>query len=186
MDTWVWVLIGVVVVMALVALWITTRARRERLRSRFGPEYDRTVEEAGSRRRAEGDLRQRVKVHRSLELRPLPAEAAAAYAERWITIQARFVDAPEEACDDGEQLLEQVLRDRGYPVDEDFDTQADLVSVDHPTLVADYREAHELLHHRDGDGDGRGERRLDDLRSAFVIHRDLFSELLEERDYSRS
>ena len=58
---------------------------------------------------------------------------------RWIGIQARFVDTPEQACADAERLLEQVLRLRGYPVDEDFDTQADLVSVDHPNLTVEYR-----------------------------------------------
>ena len=61
-----------------------------------------------------------------------------------------FVDTPEQACADAERLLEQVLRLRGYPVDEDFDTQADLVSVDHPNLTVEYRRAHEAMRRHRG------------------------------------
>jgi hypothetical protein len=178
MDAWVWVLIGVLVIGVIVA-WAVARARRQRLRSVFGPEYERTVEGAESRRDAEGDLRQRLKRYRKLELHPLTPEAAGAYAQQWFAIQARFVDEPEDACNRGEELLEQVLRDRGYPVDEDFDAQADLVSVDHPNLVADYRRAHEVLHTDGERGEGRNGR-LEELREVFVIHRDLFSDLLDQ------
>jgi hypothetical protein len=177
MDAWVWVLIGVLII-GVIVVWAVARGRRQRLRSVFGPEYDRTVEGAGSRRDAEGDLRHRLKRYRKLELRPLEPDAAAAYAEQWFAIQASFVDEPEDACYRGEQLLQRVLRDRGYPVEEDFDTQADLVSVDHPNLVADYRRAHDVLH-TNGDAEGR-DGNVEELREVFVIHRDLFSDLLDQ------
>ena len=173
MEWWIWVLIAVAVVAVIALMVMASRRRRERLRDQFGSEYDRTVVDADSRRRAEGDLRGRLKQHRELELRPLAPQAAAQYSEEWLVVQARFVDDPEDACTRGEQLLEQVLRDRGYPVDEDFDTQADLVSVDHPELVGDYRRAHDLLH-----SDEAGERRIEELRAVFLVHRDLFSDLL--------
>ncbi len=177
MEWWIWVVIGVAVVAIVAGLVIASKQRRARLRDQFGSEYDRTVVDADSRRHAEGDLRGRLKRHRELELRPLTPDAAAKYSQEWMVIQARFVDAPDEACTSGEQLLEQVLRDRGYPVEEDFDTQADLVSVDHPELVGDYRRAHDMLH-AENDGDGR----LDELRAVFLVHRDLFSDLLDEQD----
>src|SRR4029453_7391083 len=146
MEWGIWALIALAVAAVVVLLVLGSRRRRAGLRDQFGSEYDRTVVDADSRRRAEGDLRGRLKRHRKLELHPLAPEEAAKYSQEWMVIQARFVDAPDEACERGEQLLEQVLRDRGYPVDEDFDTQADLVSVDHPELVGDYRRAHDMLH----------------------------------------
>ena len=174
MEWWIWVLIALAVVaVVLFFVMAASRRRRARLQDQFGSEYDRTVVDADSRRRAEGDLRGRLKEHRKLELRPLTPQAAAQYSEQWLVVQARFVDDPEDACTRGEQLLEQVLRERGYPVDEDFDTQADLVSVDHPELVGDYRRAHDLFHSGE-----TGERRTEELRAVFLVHRDLFSDLL--------
>jgi hypothetical protein len=175
MDWWMWLLIvGVVVLVVVVGL---TYVNRSRLRKQFGPEYDRTVDAADSRREAEHALRGRLRQHRKLELRPLPPEAADEYMTREAAIQAQFVDAPAEACAEAERLLDEVLRARGYPVDEDFDTQADLVSVDHPNLVEDYRSAHEA-HHRGEDGPSRTE----DLRGAFIAYRGLFAEVLGERN----
>jgi hypothetical protein len=54
MATWIWIVIAIaaVVVLALV-LWSALRARRTRtLREGFGPEYDRTVADAPSKRGA--------------------------------------------------------------------------------------------------------------------------------------
>jgi protein-S-isoprenylcysteine O-methyltransferase Ste14 len=61
MDTWVWIVIvvAVLVVLALVAWSMTRRRRTTQLREGFGPEYDRTVDETGSRRRAESELQER-------------------------------------------------------------------------------------------------------------------------------
>jgi hypothetical protein len=62
------------------------------------------------------------------------------------------------------------MRERGYPV-EDFDQQADDVSVDHPHVVEHYRKAHAIQTARDGS--------TEDLRQALVHYRALFDELLE-------
>src|SRR5215212_1788041 len=58
MDTWVWIAIAAaVVVVVLLAIWTAARKRRRsQLREGFGPEYDRTVEDMGSRRKAEADV----------------------------------------------------------------------------------------------------------------------------------
>jgi hypothetical protein len=175
MEWWTVVLIVVAVAVIALALLFASRVRRDRLRTTFGSEYDRTVEGASSRRDAEGDLRGRLKRHRELELQPLEPDVAGQYAAEWMNVQIKFVDTPEEACLEAERLLDRVLRARGYPVDEDFDTQADLVSVDHPELVAEYRGAHETLH-----GDG-GPRTLEDVRASFVAYRGLFSDVLEDQ-----
>ena len=173
MDSWIWVLVGIAVLLAIGAFVLSRRAGLER---RFGPEYDRAVDNADSPREARRELRDRLKQHRKLELRPLEPEAAADYAQRWLLVQSEFVDDPSGSCRNASQLLDEVLRARGYPVDEDFETQADLVSVDHPTLVADVRTAHEATE-RGVDGDSGTE----DLREAFVAYRNLFSELLDDQ-----
>ena len=173
MEWWIWVLVGIAVLLAVGAFVMSRRANLER---RFGPEYDRAVDQADSPREARRELRERLKQHRKLELHPLAPDAAAGYAQRWFVVQSEFVDDPSTACQNAGVLLDEVLRARGYPVDEDFDTQADLVSVDHPTLVADVRTAHEATT-RGVDGDSATE----DLREAFVAYRNLFSELLDEQ-----
>ena len=60
---------------------------------------------------------------------------------------------------------------RGYPA-EDFDRQADVISVDHPELVSDYRAAVRLTHNRDDDAG------TEDRREAMVHYRALFARLL--------
>ena len=125
MPSWGWVLIaiGIVVVLALVA-WSAYRSRRRRgLQDRFGPEYDRTVADAPSRREAESELSERQKRRDELEIRPLSAESRDRYASRWHNTQAKFVDEPEEAVGEADGLIQEVMRERGYPVD-DFDQRA--------------------------------------------------------------
>src|SRR5919202_4534794 len=115
MATWVWIVIAIaaVVVLALV-LWSALRARRTRtLREGFGPEYDRTVAEAPSKREAESELTERQKRREELDVRPLSPGARDRYAEEWRTTQARFVDDPAAAIGDADRLIQQVMRDRG-------------------------------------------------------------------------
>ena len=69
MEWWTWLMIGVVVLVLM--LWVASALGRGRLRAAFGPEYDRAVERADSRREAERALRARLRRHRSLELKPL-------------------------------------------------------------------------------------------------------------------
>ena len=88
-------------------------------------------------------------------------------------MQARFVDDPSGALGDAHRLVQQVMGARGYPTD-DFDRQADVISVDHPQLVADYRAAVRLT--KDSDGDGAS---TEDLREAMVHYRALFARLLD-------
>jgi hypothetical protein len=182
MDTWVWIVIAVAasVLVVAVAGWTSVarrRARRtEKLREGFGPEYERTVEETGSQRRAEAELEERVERHGRLDIRPLSQEARERYAESWRATQARFVDEPGAAVAEADRLVQAVMRDRGYPID-NFEQRAADVSVDHPHLVENYRAAHEISLSND-----RGEATTEDLRQAMVHYRSLFEELLETTD----
>ena len=71
---------------------------------------------------------------------------------------------------DADALLGEVMRERGYPV-EDFEQQAADVSVDHPEVVENYRKAHAIHAERKAS--------TEDLRQAMVHYRALFAELLE-------
>src|SRR5437868_5378926 len=121
MATWVWIVIAIaaVVVLALV-LWSAFRTRRTRtLEEGFGPEYDRTVADAPSKREAEAELTDRQKRREEFDVRPLDAGVRERYAETWQSTQARFVDDPGGAIAEADVLIQQVMRERGYPV-EDF------------------------------------------------------------------
>jgi hypothetical protein len=176
MDTWIWIVIAVAVV-ALVLIgvsWWLSRSRRQGLRSRFGREYDRTVEAGDSRRKAERDLRAREAEHEELELRPLSEAAKERYSHEWEDLQTRFVDRPQVAVSDADDMLTQVMRERGYPVD-DFDAQSRLVSVDHPDVVENYRTGHGIYMKT-----LEGSASTEDLRQAIISYRALFEELVHD------
>jgi hypothetical protein len=175
MDTWIWIVIAVVAAVVVLALvWSALRARRTRtLKDQFGREYDRTVEQAGGRRDAERELRERQKRHDELDLKPLSPEARDRYASQWQVTQTRFVDDPIGAVAEADALVQQVMKDRGYPVD-DFDRRVAEISVEHPDLVERYRTAHGIAQASE-----RNEASTEDLRHAVRHYRALFTELLE-------
>jgi hypothetical protein len=178
MATWVWILIAIAVVAVIVLVAMAGRQRRAAaLRQRFGPEYDRAVEaREGQRAAAEADLREREKQHARLDIRPLPEDTRARFAHEWQELQERFVDEPADAVVAADRLVNIVMDARGYPMG-DFDTQADLVSVDHPQVVENYRVAHGIH--------GRAQARqasTEDLREALLRYRSLFDELLRASD----
>jgi hypothetical protein len=177
MSAWVWIVVAVVVVLLVAAAALTARRlrARRRLRSRFGSEYDRTVETRGRRRQAERELTARAQRREQLEIRPLSPAARDRYGEEWRAMQAQFVDQPERCVDEADALVARVMCDRGYPVD-DFDTQAELVSVDHPDVVGHYRAAHQIYKKNQDHRASVGE-----LRDAIVRYRSLFEELLTDR-----
>lgn len=174
MPEWAWILIAVAAIAVLALAGYTAyRARqRKELRESFGPEYDRAVADAPSRREAESDLVERRKRHDELDIRPLSPAAHDAYARQWEATQARFVDDPEGAINDADDLIQQVMRERGYPV-EDFDRRVEDLSVEHGDVVAHYRAGH-LIARRNVHGDADTE----ELRQAFQHYRALFGELL--------
>ncbi len=181
MQPWLWVLLIVVIVAVVIAVVAASRQRRTAsLRDRFGPEYDRAVESSDDQRGAEHDLLDRARRRDRLEIRPLPEAARARYTEQWRAIQERFIDDPAGSVGAAHTLLDQVMAERGYPT-HDFEEQADLVSVDHPRVVENYRAAYGV-YQRQRDGQASTE----DLRDALVRYRSLFEELLHPGDGARS
>jgi len=160
-------------VVVIVLAWVFTRQRRTAaLQRQFGPEYHRTVASAESRREAEEQLAERAKKRSALEIHTLPEDVRARYADQWRSLQEQFVDRPAEVVTAADALLTRVMRERGYPVD-DFEQQAELVSVDHPTVVQNYRAAHDVYQRNE-----RREATTEDLREALLRYRSLFDELL--------
>lgn len=175
MPTWAWFVIAVVAValFALLAVAALTRRRTSQLRDRFGPEYDRTVEERGGRRPGEAELASRVERREQLEIRHLSSESRERYLESWQQVQAEFVDDPSRAVNKADRLVIAVMEDRGYPMD-DFDRRAADISVDYPQVVERYRSAHGIARKNE-----EGEATTEDLRQAMQHYRALFEELLE-------
>jgi hypothetical protein len=173
MATWVWVVIAiaVVVVVALVAVGARNR-RTAMLRDRFGPEYDRTVENRDDQRAAEAELRARVKERAQFDIKPLPEAARLRFAGEWRALQERFLDQPAQAVAAADALVTRVMEERGYPM-RDFDAQADLVSVDYPDTVENYRFAHAVQQRSEAQ-----QASTEDLRDALLRYRSLFDELL--------
>jgi hypothetical protein len=178
MNTWVWIVIGVIVaivVLGVVVSALSTRRSRS-LQDQFGPEYDRTVDKTGGRRDAERELAERQKRHDELELKPLSQDARERYLQQWQVMQGKFVDDPTGAVSEADELVQRVMRDRGYPVD-DFEQRAADISVEHPELVEKYRTANGIARASE-----RGEASTEDLRHSVRHYRALFVELLEEDD----
>jgi hypothetical protein len=174
-PTWVWILIAAAAVFVVaVAAWTIMKQRRTRtLQGQFGPEYDRTVGSAENKKAAEAELAARKERREQLEVRPLSSAAQERYTFQWRTVQAQFVDSPSAAVTSADQLIQSVMADRGYPV-EDFDSRAADISVDHPQVVENYRQGHRLA-----EASSDGDESTEDLRQAMRHYRALFEELVE-------
>jgi predicted nucleic acid-binding protein len=164
------VLVAIVLVGVVIAI-LYTRRRSEHLRERFGPEYERAV--GDGRLRGERELVARERRVEQLEIRPLDPEQWDEYARRWRDAQAHFVDAPGEAVQEADGLVAEVMRERGYPV-QDFDQREADLSVHHGEGLGNYRAAHGITL-----GYQQGHAGTEDLRQAMVHYRALFERLLE-------
>ncbi len=167
--------LAVLAVVAVGAWLFLQRRKSKHLRSHFGPEYEREVEEKGSHRKAEAELAAREKRVKKLDIRPLEPAARDGFKHRWTEVQARFVDDPPGAVGEADDLLGGVLRSRGYPVS-DFEQRAGDISVDHPEVVRHYRAGHDIAVRHE-----RGEASTEELRQAMIHYRELFDELVEDQ-----
>ena len=181
MTTVIIVIVVVVVLAALAgaAVAISRKRRSDQLRQEFGPEYDRAVESSGSKAEAEKELAGRRKRHDQLDLRQLDPQTRDRFQSDWKMIQAEFVDDPGGAVDKADSLVTTIMRERGYPVD-DFDQRAADVSVEHPQVVENYREARRIR-----DAHRNGSAGTEDLRGAVTSYRSLVDALLDERGDGR-
>jgi hypothetical protein len=166
------VVVVIVLVAGAVAAWFVLRRRA--LRQRFGPEYDRAVEEYHDRPAAERALRDRERRHAALVLKELSPQARASYAAKWQALQIHFIESPQRAVNEADDLVTELIADRGYPTG-DYDEQVAQLSVDHANTLDSYREAHEISM-----SNRRGAASTEQLRRAVVHYRALVAELLGE------
>ncbi len=167
-------IVGLVLAIGI-ALWTyVQKERTHKLRSKFGPEYDKAIAGHRDRWHAESELQKRALRVAMFNLQPLKAEDRSRYAEDWRREQSRFVDDPRVAVNHADTLVQDVMKCRGYPVD-NFDQNAIDLSVDHPRVVENYRTAHEIALR-----EGQGVADTEDLRKAMVSYRTLFEDLLVE------
>jgi low affinity Fe/Cu permease len=167
------VVIAVVAVAAVLGWYFIQNRRRRALRERFGPEYERTVHSVGDPAKAEAVLDERVKRVERFDIKPLGPADRNRFADEWKRVQARFVDEPRQAVTDGDRLITEVMRTRGYPV-ERFEQRAADLSVHHPAVVEHYRAGRTLVVRHE-----QGNASTEDLRQAMVHFRALFFELVE-------
>lgn len=168
------ILVILIVVIAVIAYVYSRKRRSLQIRQRFGPEYDRVVQQEGDPRKAEGVLEFRQRRREKYKIHPLSANDRSSFAVRWNEVQARFVDDPRGAVTVADSLVTDIMQARGYPIGE-FNQRAEDLSVDYPQIVENYRAAHEIAVRH-----GAGKASTEDLRQAMVHYRLLFQELLEE------
>jgi len=175
---------AIVIIVAAVAIvgaaaWYLALQRRhtDELRTRYGTEYSRTVSELGSERSAQRELDRRQERVEALEIRSLLPEQRTRFSQEWRNVQSLFVDDPGGAISRADGLVEEVMKVRGYPVS-DFDQRAADLSVHHARVVENYRAARDVAEkHR------RGAASTEELRRAMVHYRELFQDLLEDREH---
>jgi hypothetical protein len=166
------VLVVGVVAIAVVAILLYRRQKTRRLKTTFGPEYDRTLQKEGSAR-GEAILESRHKRVQKLNIRPLNSAECDHFAAEWRSVQEQFVDDPRRAVAQADHLINEALRLRGYPVG-DFEQQAADLSVDYARVVEDYRTAHQVAME-----DEQGRATTEDLRRAMQHYRNLFEHVLD-------
>jgi hypothetical protein len=171
-TTAITVIVLVLIVAAVIAVAIGRYRRSRELRERFGPEYERVVAEQPNRRAAERELQGREQRHAELQLKELDPGRRQRYAEQWHETQAHFVEEPEVATREADELVTQVMAERGYPIG-DFDTQVQDLSVEHAETLEHYRDAHEI-----NQVNKRGQASTEQLRQALMHYRILFAELV--------
>jgi hypothetical protein len=83
MPVWAWILIVIAAALAAgAAVWLVrSRKRTAHLQERFGPEYNRVTSTSESQREAEAELARREERREKIDVRPLPEESRARYAE---------------------------------------------------------------------------------------------------------
>jgi len=165
----IFLILGGVIGMALMRV-----QRTKRLKERFGPEYERTINEMGDKRQAESELEARLAHVNTLNIRPLTTEEVNRYALEWQGTQTGFVDEPLTSLQKADRLIREVMKAKGYPV-EDFEQRAADISVDYPELVTDYRGLHLIAVKEEED-----EVSTEEMRQAMVHGRALFENLIRQ------
>jgi hypothetical protein len=173
----------VLVVLILVAVGAYVERRKTRtlaFRNRFGSEYARAVDKHGSASKAEANLSERETRVAALSTRELGITERERFVTEWHTVQSRFVDHPRVAVTEADDLINALLKTRGYP-EAGFEQRAADLSVRYPRVVQDYRQAHSIIVRP-----GQVEATTEELRTAMIQYRNIFDELLQAEKPSQA
>ncbi len=111
-----------------------------------------------------------------LPIRPLSTTDRAEFGERWRLCEMRFLTDPVAGVHQADNLLTEVMRTRGYSVDDPFDRMAN-ISTAYPRRATEFRLADEIAtRHR------RGQASPEELRRGFIHYTALFEEILGGED----
>jgi hypothetical protein len=160
------------VVGAVLAYLFYFRQRSRRLKADFGPEYDRTVEKMEDRKQAEDALENRQERLASFHIRELDAAEKEQFLKKWRSVQAGFVEQPGGELREAERLVTEVMLARGYPMTQ-FGKRVENLSVNHPEMVPQYRQAHAVA-----EKNNRSETSIEELRQAMINYKMIFEKLL--------
>ncbi len=162
----------VFIIGGFLGVYFSRRQRTKRLQEKFGPEYDRMVNETEDQRKVEDELEARLDRVEALEIQALSEEQKKQFADQWQSTQAKFVDQPLVSIQEADQLIKEIMYEKGYPV-EDFEKRAADISVDYPELVINYRNMRDIVDKSDHEDIS-----TEELRQAMIHSRSLFEELL--------
>ena len=169
------VVIVLVVLAALGAFFILRRQRQQSARQEFGPEYERTVQERGSARQAERELRER-RGRLEREVQPLSDESNQRYRQRWDEeVERTFVDNPTASLEAADRVVTEILHERNFPTDSRGEA-AKGVGVMHPDVVEDFREAQSIRAEAIGPQEGGDSEKM---RQAIQKYRSVYERLIE-------
>lgn len=168
-----WALLIIAILAVIIVVVFSLRVRTKKLKSKFGPEYERAVREQGSTFKAERELEHREKRVGNFEIHRLSDQESSEFASEWRTTQEKFVDDPRGAVAEADRLVHRTMKARGYPIAGEFDDRAADLSVEHPRVLEHYRAAHDIAVR-----DERNAASTEDLRLAMKHYRELFEDLL--------
>lgn len=170
-------IVAAAIVVLLLIGWLFARQRRSRvLRDKFGDEYSRTLDAAGSRTKAEADLVERTRRAEHLQLRVLQPDERQNYIADWTATKALFVDDPVGAIDRSDRLLADLMQLRGYSMG-DFATRHGDLTVTHGDVAKHYLAGHEIA-----ERSARGDATTEELRQALQHYDRLFTGLIADSD----
>ena len=173
-ETLMFIIAGIVVVLilAFVLFRMLGRGRGKRdFAGHYGEEYQRLVAETGSKEKAEERLIARERRVADYHLHALDKTAQERYATQWKDTQASFVDDPKASLAQAGDVLDKLLTEQGYPK-ADFDRRTADLSVNHPAVVKDFREAHDIALNKEG------KTTTEDLRQAMIHYKAIFTALM--------
>jgi len=92
--------------------------------------------------------------------------------KKWRDVQAGFVEKPGGEVQEADRLVTEVMLARGYPMVQ-FGKRVENLSVNHPELVSQYRQAHSVAEKKH-----RSETSIEELRQAMINYQMIFEKLL--------